>query len=67
MTKWMSIKDHAPEKEGYYLVFAPNYKKPHIYKFGPHVIGSRMRFWNNSGTEALTVTHWMELPGAPNE
>jgi len=52
-TSWKSAADRPPEKDGRYIVYEPRYGWIGV---------SSLRYgkWDDTG-----VTHWMELPEAP--
>lgn len=56
---WISVKDRLPEKDGKYLVVDEG-----DVDVGFYVSGGWM--WDG-GEDMLCVTHWMELPEAPEE
>lgn len=70
--EWISVKDRLPEKDGWYLVFAPGYRG------NRRIYGSRGMAYSNFkhnykehwGIErgwGGMVTHWMPLPEPPKE
>lgn len=73
---WVNVRERLPEKEGWYLVYAPGYHgNSHIYglsglaysKFDPNY----KRHWGiergTGGGWAGIITHWMPLPEPPDE
>jgi hypothetical protein len=58
--RWISIKDHAPQGSGYYLVCNSRYQDVGISYYC--AIGDE---WGYVGEFNIDVTHWMPLPEPP--
>lgn len=56
MSKWISVKERLPEKDGRYLV-TEIYSSPWV-----GVCSLRQGKWDSG-----SVSHWMELPEPANE
>lgn len=61
MTGWISVKDRLPVKDGKHLIVADG-----DVNVGIHFV-HRGVWIGTDGEEMLCVTHWMELPEAPEE
>lgn len=70
MSKWISVKDRLPEKEGCYLVSGIN---PHTNEKYVHFVKYRNKGrcgeiklkWSYTGYFSVCMTHWMPLPPPP--
>lgn len=76
MSEWISVKDRLPEKDGWYLVFAPGYwGNSQIYGLdGLAYSNFKQNYKVHWGIERGSgrgypgiVTHWMPLPEPPME
>lgn len=76
MSGWISVKERLPEKDGWYLVYAPRYwGNSKIYGLdGLAYSNFKHNYKDHWGIERGTgrgwpgiVTHWMPLPESPKE
>lgn len=76
MSEWISVKERLPEKDGWYLVYAPRYwGNSKIYGLdGLAYSNFKHNYKDHWGIERGTgrgwpgiVTHWMPLPDPPKE
>ena len=76
MSEWISVKKRLPEKDGWYLVYAPGYwGNSKIYGLdGLAYSNFKNNYKVHFGIERGTgrgwpgiVTHWMPLPESPKE
>ena len=76
MSEWIRVKERLPEKDGWYLVYAPRYwGNSKIYGLdGLAYANFKHNYKDHWGIERGTgrgwpgiVTHWMHLPKPPKE
>lgn len=76
VSEWISVKERLPEKDGWYLVYAPRYwGNSKIYGLdGLAYANFKHNYKDHWGIERGTgrgwpgiVTHWMHLPEPPKE
>lgn len=74
--EWISVKDKLPEKDGWYLVYAPGYwGNNRIFGLSNFAYSKfEKKFKAKWGIErgcssipCACVTHWMPLPEPPKE
>ena len=72
--EWISVKDRLPDKDGWYLVYAPGYwGNSRIYGLdGMAYSNFKRNYKDHWGIERGAgrgwpgiITHWMPLPKAP--
>ena len=63
--KWISVKERLPEKSGYYLCWMPKYEIMEKLSYSAKHMAFNAFDTENIPESALTVTHWMPLPGEP--
>ena len=59
MSKWVSVKDRLPEKDGRYLAYGSAFGR---CRMGILYYSAELKHFNDG-----EVTHWMPLPEPPNE
>ena len=76
MSEWISVKERLPEKDGWYLVYAPRYwGNSKIYGLdGLAYSNFKHNYKDHWGIERkmgkgypVIVTHWMPLPNSPKK
>ena len=65
MSKWISVEDRLPEKQGYYLVYT---EEDGVFSAEYNPKRERCPWTDESeGYCDFPVTHWMPLPEPPKE
>lgn len=61
---WVKCSDRLPEKHGFYIVYMESYDRYDVMCFTEN-----KRFWNPRVMQSVidSITHWMQLPDAPEE
>lgn len=72
--EWIGVKDKLPDKDGWYLVYAPRYCGRNCIIKGYAYSNFKCNYKEHWGIErgvsngwAGIVTHWSPLPKPPNE
>lgn len=67
MCKWIDIAKDCPQKEGFYLCYAKEWKNPRVLEYAKIHIYAPMQFWLPNKNPANKVELWSELPILPKK
>jgi hypothetical protein len=66
MNEWISVKDRLPEKQGHFLVWAPESFPKNTEHVVAEFYDDNNTFYSESSDMPMPdVTHWQPLPAPP--